>query len=248
MNCFLDIQAGAGGTEACDWASMLLRQYLKYAERKGFKTTIEDETAGRHRRHQGRHHQDRGRIRLWPAAHRDRRAPPGAQVAVRLLGRPPHQLCQRVCLPRDRRLDRDRHQPGRRAHRHLPRQRRRRPAHQQDRLGGAPDPHPHRHRGAVPGRPQPAQQPRRGLEAPARRLYDHEMRKRRKSSKSSKTARPTSAGATRSAATCWTTAASRTCAPTSRFRPRRRCWTATSMCSSKPRSSRVSDGYAAEGE
>ena len=46
LNCFLDIQAGAGGTEACDWASMLLRQYLKYAERKGFKTTVEDETAG----------------------------------------------------------------------------------------------------------------------------------------------------------------------------------------------------------
>ena len=46
MNAFLDIQAGAGGTEACDWASMLLRQYLRYAERKGFATTIEDETAG----------------------------------------------------------------------------------------------------------------------------------------------------------------------------------------------------------
>ena len=46
LNAFLDIQSGAGGTEACDWASMLLRQYLKYAERKGFKTTIEDETAG----------------------------------------------------------------------------------------------------------------------------------------------------------------------------------------------------------
>jgi peptide chain release factor 2 len=46
LSCFLDIQSGAGGTEACDWASMLLRQYLKYAERKGFKTTIEDETAG----------------------------------------------------------------------------------------------------------------------------------------------------------------------------------------------------------
>ena len=45
-NCFLDIQAGAGGTEACDWASMLLRQYLKYAERKGFKSTVEDETPG----------------------------------------------------------------------------------------------------------------------------------------------------------------------------------------------------------
>ena len=46
LNAFLDIQAGAGGTEACDWASMLLRQYLKYAERKGFKTTVEDESAG----------------------------------------------------------------------------------------------------------------------------------------------------------------------------------------------------------
>ncbi|NDY90630.1 peptide chain release factor 2 [Ideonella livida] len=43
-NCFIDIQAGAGGTEACDWASMLLRQYLKYCERKGFKPTLEDET------------------------------------------------------------------------------------------------------------------------------------------------------------------------------------------------------------
>lgn len=46
LNCFLDIQAGAGGTEACDWASMLLRQYLRYAERKGFSTTVEDETPG----------------------------------------------------------------------------------------------------------------------------------------------------------------------------------------------------------
>ena len=46
LNCFLDIQAGAGGTEACDWAAMLLRQYLKYCERKGFKTEIMEETAG----------------------------------------------------------------------------------------------------------------------------------------------------------------------------------------------------------
>ena len=45
-NCFIDIQAGAGGTEACDWAGMLLRQYLKYAERKGFKATLEEETPG----------------------------------------------------------------------------------------------------------------------------------------------------------------------------------------------------------
>ena len=45
-NAFVDIQAGAGGTEACDWASMLMRQYLKYAERKGFKITVEDESPG----------------------------------------------------------------------------------------------------------------------------------------------------------------------------------------------------------
>jgi peptide chain release factor 2 len=46
LNCFLDIQAGAGGTEAQDWASMLLRQYLKYAERKGFKAELMEESEG----------------------------------------------------------------------------------------------------------------------------------------------------------------------------------------------------------
>ncbi|HEY3634513.1 MAG TPA: peptide chain release factor 2 [Caldimonas sp.] len=45
-NCFIDIQAGAGGTEACDWAAMLLRQYLKYCEKKGFKTEVLEETDG----------------------------------------------------------------------------------------------------------------------------------------------------------------------------------------------------------
>ena len=45
-SCFIDIQAGAGGTEACDWAQMLLRQYLKYCERKGFKAEVMEETEG----------------------------------------------------------------------------------------------------------------------------------------------------------------------------------------------------------
>jgi peptide chain release factor 2 len=45
-NCFLDIQAGAGGTEACDWAQMLERQYLRYAERKGFRSEVMEETEG----------------------------------------------------------------------------------------------------------------------------------------------------------------------------------------------------------
>ncbi|MCA3252006.1 MAG: peptide chain release factor 2 [Pseudomonadota bacterium] len=46
LNCFVDIQAGAGGTEACDWAAMLLRQYLKFCERKGFKAEVLEETEG----------------------------------------------------------------------------------------------------------------------------------------------------------------------------------------------------------
>jgi peptide chain release factor 2 len=45
-NCFIDIQAGAGGTEACDWAAMLLRQYLKYCERKGYRAEVLEESEG----------------------------------------------------------------------------------------------------------------------------------------------------------------------------------------------------------
>ena len=39
-NAYLDVQAGSGGTEAQDWAEMLLRQYLRWGERKGFKTEL----------------------------------------------------------------------------------------------------------------------------------------------------------------------------------------------------------------
>jgi len=39
-NAFLDIQAGSGGTEAQDWANMLLRMYLRWGERRGFKTEL----------------------------------------------------------------------------------------------------------------------------------------------------------------------------------------------------------------
>ena len=46
LNCFMDIQAGAGGTEAQDWASILLRQYLRYCESKGFKADVMEESEG----------------------------------------------------------------------------------------------------------------------------------------------------------------------------------------------------------
>ena len=45
-DCFLEVNAGAGGTESQDWASMLLRMYTRWAERKGFKVELVDETPG----------------------------------------------------------------------------------------------------------------------------------------------------------------------------------------------------------
>jgi len=45
-NCFVDIQAGSGGTEAQDWASILERMYLRYCERKGFKAELLEESPG----------------------------------------------------------------------------------------------------------------------------------------------------------------------------------------------------------
>jgi len=45
-NCFLDINAGQGGTEAQDWVQMLLRMYLKYCDRKGFKAELLEESEG----------------------------------------------------------------------------------------------------------------------------------------------------------------------------------------------------------
>ena len=45
-NAFLDIQSGAGGTEAQDWAEMLLRMYLKWAEQSGFDADLIEASPG----------------------------------------------------------------------------------------------------------------------------------------------------------------------------------------------------------
>lgn len=45
-NAFLDIQSGSGGTEAQDWAEMLLRMYLRWGERQGFVTTLQEVSEG----------------------------------------------------------------------------------------------------------------------------------------------------------------------------------------------------------
>ncbi|CUJ88874.1 Peptide chain release factor 2 [Ruegeria denitrificans] len=43
---FLEINSGAGGTESCDWASMLARMYIRWAEKKGYTVELQSETAG----------------------------------------------------------------------------------------------------------------------------------------------------------------------------------------------------------
>ena len=45
-NCYLDIQAGSGGTEAQDWAEMLLRMYLRFCDSHGFKAELMEVSAG----------------------------------------------------------------------------------------------------------------------------------------------------------------------------------------------------------
>jgi peptide chain release factor 2 len=43
---FLEINSGAGGTESCDWASMLARMYVRWAEKRGYKVELQSESAG----------------------------------------------------------------------------------------------------------------------------------------------------------------------------------------------------------
>ena len=82
-DCYLEVHAGAGGTESQDWAQMLLRMYVRWAERSGFKVETLEVPCRRGGRHQVRHHPGQGRERLWLAEDRIRRAPPRPHLALR---------------------------------------------------------------------------------------------------------------------------------------------------------------------
>jgi peptide chain release factor 2 len=177
-NCFIDIQAGAGGTEAQDWAGMLLRACIcatpsaRASRPRCWKNPKAKSPASRVPRSRS--------MATTPTAPC---APKPASTAWCARARstptrPPHQLRQRVRLSGSRRFDRDRDQSGRPARRHLSRVRRRRPAHQQDRLRGAHHPPAQRHRRAVPERPLAAQEPRRSDVDAEGPLYEAELRKR----------------------------------------------------------------------
>ena len=151
-SAILSISAGAGGTEATDWAEMLLRMYLRWAERHRFKTEIVDRQEGEQagiksatveidgRRAYGLLRAERGVHRLVRISPFDCPEPAPDDVRAR---RGP---------ARGRRRRRDRARLGRDPGRHVPQPGRRRPARQQDRLGGPADPPPDRHRRPEPER------------------------------------------------------------------------------------------------
>ena len=103
-NCFLDIQAGSGGTEAQDWAHSLERMYLRYCERKGFKVELLEESPAEvagiksaSLKITGEYAY--GHLRTETGIHRL------VRKSVRFEQPPSHLVCQRVRLPRGRRHD-----------------------------------------------------------------------------------------------------------------------------------------------
>jgi peptide chain release factor 2 len=234
MPCFIEIQAGAGGTEAQDWASMLLRMYLKYGERKGFNVEVMEESEGdvagiKSATVKFTGDYAYGTLRTETGIHRLVRKSPFDSNARR------HTSFTSVFVfpevddsieidinPADVRTD-------------------------TYRASGAGGQHinktdsavrlTHTPTGIVVQCQNDRSQHRNRDEAwkmLRARLYEFELRKRRPSSRSWKTPSPTSAGATRSVPTCSTRAASRTCAPTTKSATPRPCSTATSTASSRP--------------
>ena len=233
-NCFMDIQAGAGGTEAQDWASMLVRMYLKYCDKKGFRAEMLEQSDGevagiKSATLKITGDYAYGNLRTENGVHRLVRKSPFDSNARR------HTSFANVFVypevdesieveinPADLRVD-------------------------VYRASGAGGQHVNKTESAVRITHLPTgivvqsqndrSQHRNRAECMAMlksRLYELELRKRKAEQTSSRPRRPTSSGATRSAPTCSTSRASRTCAPASRKAPRSTCSTATSTTSSPP--------------
>ena len=207
-DCFVEVNAGAGGTDAQDWAEMLLRMYQRWAEAHGCKVTLTEESAGEEAGIKSATIQVSGPNAYGWLKTETRRPPPGAHQPLRRQRQAADLLRLRLRLSGGGRPDRDRHQPGRPQDRHLPRLRRRRAARQQDRIRRALHPPPDRDRGRLHPGPQPAPQPRHRHGHAARpSLRAGAVQARGRAARRPRPARPTSAGATRSAPTC--------CSPTS---------------------------------
>ena len=201
-SAILTISAGAGGTEATDWAEMLLRMYLRWAERHRFQTEIVDQQEGEQAGLKSVDRRGRRPAGLRLAARRARRPSPRPDQPVRLPEAAPDDVRPRRGPARGRRRRRDRARLGRDPGRHVPLAGRRRPARQQDRLGGPADPPADGHR-----RPEPERalaDPEQGdwrSRSSSRGCSSGRSRSRRRRSASSGASTSRPAGATRSGAT-----------------------------------------------
>ncbi len=164
-NAFLDIQAGAGGTEAQDWAAMLLRMYLKWGDAHGFKTEVIDQSDGEVAGIKSAIDQlrpattptagcaPRPACTAWCASRRSTRAIAATPRSRPFSSRPRSMTTSTIEInPADLR------------DRRLPLERRGRPARQQDRVGRAHHASADGDRGGLPERAQPAQEPLDGDE------------------------------------------------------------------------------------
>ena len=111
----LSISAGAGGTEATDWAEMLLRMYLRWAERHRFHTEIVDQQEGEQAGIKSVTVEVDGRRRVRLAAGRARRPPPRPDQPVRLAEAAPDDVRPRRGPAGGRRRHRDRARTGTRS-------------------------------------------------------------------------------------------------------------------------------------
>ena len=157
---YLEVHAGAGGTESQDWAEMLSRMYIRWAEHHDYKVSLVEQSAGEEAGIKSATLLDQGRERLRLAQDRIGRAPSGAHLALRQQRAPAHRFASVWVYPVVDDEHRDRHQGERLPHRHLSRVRRRRPARQHDRLGGAHHAHADQHRGGEPAGALADQEPR----------------------------------------------------------------------------------------
>ncbi len=92
---YLEVHAGAGGTESQDWASMLLRMYTRWAEQHGFKVEYLEETDGEEAGIKSATIQVKGRNAYGWLKTEMRRASAGAHLAVRFQRAPPHLVRER---------------------------------------------------------------------------------------------------------------------------------------------------------
>lgn len=112
LGAIMEINSGAGGTESLDWASMLLRMYMRWGEANGYQVRIADLQEGDRSRRQVGYRRVRGRVRLRLSQERERRAPARAPVAVQREQQAADDVRLGIRFAGGGRHDRDRREPA----------------------------------------------------------------------------------------------------------------------------------------